>query len=54
MFADVAGVLEAVQPKVGRWNLNLTFTHLSPFSIAAETCSFRREAVSVGEPTHNT
>ena len=29
-FANVAGRIEAVQPKVGRWNLDLTFTHLSP------------------------
>jgi hypothetical protein len=29
-FADVAGRIEAVQPKIGRWNLDLTFTHLSP------------------------
>ena len=30
MFADVAGRIDAVQPKTGRWNLTLTFTHLSP------------------------
>jgi hypothetical protein len=29
-FADVAGIIEAVQPKIGRWNLTLTFTHLRP------------------------
>jgi opacity protein-like surface antigen len=29
-FADVAGRIDAVQAKAGRWNLSLTFTHLSP------------------------
>jgi hypothetical protein len=30
MFAEVAGRIDAVQPKPGAWNLGLTFAHLRP------------------------
>ena len=30
LFADVGGRIDAVQPKPGTWNLDLTFTHLRP------------------------
>jgi hypothetical protein len=30
MFDKVGGRIDAVQPKPGRWNLGLTFTHLRP------------------------
>jgi hypothetical protein len=30
MFAKVGGRIDAVQPKPGRWNLELTFAHLRP------------------------
>src|SRR5689334_11299508 len=29
-FADVGGRIDAVQPKAGTWNFDLTFTHLRP------------------------
>ena len=29
-FSDVGGRIDAVQPKAGTWNLDLTFTHLRP------------------------
>jgi hypothetical protein len=29
-FSDIGGRINAVQPKPGRWNLELTFTHLRP------------------------
>src|SRR5215470_15878297 len=30
---EITGRIDAVQPKVGRWNLDFTFTHLTPGAV---------------------